>query len=157
MIEIVWGTLVFLVRAVNFALDIAVFIADSKYLARLATGADKLAATYFDKYRKSDAYKTSQQTNKVGSSTKSIVADPKFTWHFLTGTLWLNKKETKRVSTFSGAAAFAAGSLPKPWNWVVGGIVAILAAVASDASNNGRCVKITTGPWVSTYRGGYCK
>ena len=42
MIEIVWGTPVFLVRAVNFALDIAVFIADSKYLARLATGADKL-------------------------------------------------------------------------------------------------------------------
>ncbi|GLR88475.1 hypothetical protein [Bradyrhizobium iriomotense] len=42
MIEIVWGFLVFLVRAVNFALDIAIFIADSQYLARLTTGADKL-------------------------------------------------------------------------------------------------------------------
>ncbi|MCP3472224.1 hypothetical protein NLM33_18065 [Bradyrhizobium sp. CCGUVB1N3] len=42
MIEMVWGFLVFLVRAVNVALDIAIFIADTKYLARLATGADKL-------------------------------------------------------------------------------------------------------------------
>ncbi|MCP3460159.1 hypothetical protein [Bradyrhizobium sp. CCGUVB23] len=42
MIEAVWGFLVFLVRAVNFALDIACFIADARYLARLATGAEKL-------------------------------------------------------------------------------------------------------------------
>jgi hypothetical protein len=52
---------------------------DAGNLYWATTGADKLAPTYFDKYRKSDAYKTSQQTNKVGSSTKSIVAEPKFT------------------------------------------------------------------------------
>ena len=42
MIEIVWGFVVFLVRAVGATLDIAAFVADSNYLARLLTGADKL-------------------------------------------------------------------------------------------------------------------
>jgi hypothetical protein len=41
MIEIVRGTLVFIARVVNFALDVAIFIANAKYLSRVVTGSDK--------------------------------------------------------------------------------------------------------------------
>jgi len=39
---------------------------------------EKTAETFFDKYRKSEDFKKSQAANKIGSSTKSIVAQPLF-------------------------------------------------------------------------------
>ncbi len=42
MIEFLWGTLVFIVRAVDFALDVAASISWLRQLARLVTGSDAI-------------------------------------------------------------------------------------------------------------------
>jgi hypothetical protein len=42
MYDIVVGTLVFILRAINYALDVARFFTDANKLARLATSSDKI-------------------------------------------------------------------------------------------------------------------
>jgi hypothetical protein len=42
MIESLWGVLAFVVRAINFVLDILVTISRMQRLARVATGSDKI-------------------------------------------------------------------------------------------------------------------
>jgi hypothetical protein len=42
MIEFLWGIVVFIARAINFVLDIAVFFSRMRRLARWATGSDTI-------------------------------------------------------------------------------------------------------------------
>ena len=42
MIESLWGVLAFVVRAINFVLDILVTVSRMQRLARVATGSDKI-------------------------------------------------------------------------------------------------------------------
>ena len=42
MIEFLWGVLVFILRAINFVLEIVVFVSDLYHFARWATGSTKL-------------------------------------------------------------------------------------------------------------------
>ena len=44
MIEFLWGVLVFIVRMINFVLQIAVSISRMQKLARLVTGSDAIVA-----------------------------------------------------------------------------------------------------------------
>lgn len=105
-----------------------------------------------------------QVVDHVGA-TYPVIADPKYTWGYVTGTTYYNRKETRSLKTRSyayvvaagicaalgpqsaGAACVAAGAFAAQWNYV-----------AANAYGDGKCVKIKVPTfWASAYSGGYCK
>lgn len=94
-----------------------------------------------------------------------VVADPKYTWGWVTGTTYYNRKETRSLKTRSygyivaaalcaafgtqtaGVACAVAGAVVAQWNYV-----------ASNAYGDGKCAKIKIPiMWAYAYSGGYCK
>lgn len=94
-----------------------------------------------------------------------VVADPKYTWGYVSGTTFYNRKETRSLKTRSyayvvaagicaalgtasaGTACVAAGAFAAQWNYVAG-----------NAYGDGKCVKIKVPTfWAYAYSGGYCK
>jgi hypothetical protein len=105
-----------------------------------------------------------QVVNHRGASYP-VVADPKHTWGYVTGTTYYSRKETRSLKTRTavytavsaicaafgtqtgGAACVAAGVVAYQWNYVAG-----------NAYSDGKCVKIKVPTmWAYAYAGGYCK
>ncbi|MFE3557291.1 hypothetical protein ACFXKW_20850 [Streptomyces sp. NPDC059193] len=86
-----------------------------------------------------------------------VVADPKWTWGIVSGTVYFDKAETRHMS---GNAAFVAAAFafaPPPFD--VYGVLnaANIARVASNASSDGKCIKVKVPTfWPDSYTGGYC-
>ncbi|MEX0881702.1 MAG: hypothetical protein WDZ34_02420 [Candidatus Saccharimonadales bacterium] len=80
----------------------------------------------------------------------------KFTWGIVTGTIYLNKRETAYVSLGAGAATTFASALPPPFNLLVSGAAALLSAYAGKAVIDGKCmkVKLSTVPFVPSVQPG---
>lgn len=80
-------------------------------------------------------------------------------WGIVSGTLYLNKAETKKVSIGTAAVAAFIQSLPIP-QWVTIAVVGIAGTVvyqAGVAVNEGRCIKIKVpAPRVQRYSGEHC-
>ncbi len=74
------------------------------------------------------------------SATSSTNAH--MTWGIVTGTLYLNREETKKMAIGSGAAAGLAVFLPPPFDAVVGASGVLLATIAAWADAENKCVKI---------------
>jgi len=85
-----------------------------------------------------------------------VVADPKYTWGWVTGTIYFNKLETKRFAVGVGVAAFIA-TFAGPWAPLLRGIAAWISAVAGWAITSNRCVKVKSTLVVEQYDGGYCR
>ena len=85
-----------------------------------------------------------------------VTPDVKFTWGWITGTVYFNRRETKLIAAYGGAAGYLA-SLLGPWGVLVGSHIGAITAVASYASSTGRCLKIKV-PAITpgVYSGGYC-
>lgn len=80
----------------------------------------------------------------------------KYTWGVVTGTIYLNKRETAYISLSAGAVSTFASALPPPANLIVAGAAALLSAYAGKAVVDGRCmkIKISTVPFTPAIQPG---
>ena len=94
-----------------------------------------------------------------------VTADPKYSWGYVTGTAYYNRKETRSLKTRSYAYVVAAGLCAAFGGATAGAACAVGAAVAaqwnyvaSNAYGDGKCVKIKMPiMWAYAYSGGNCK
>ena len=90
-------------------------------------------------------------------SQSGLTPTAQFTWGWITGTIYFNKRETALIAAFGGMAGYLA-ALIGPWGVLVGSHIGSITAVASLASSSGRCLKIKV-PAITPgiYSGGYCR
>ncbi len=99
------------------------------------------------------------QTIDTRHASFPVTADPKFTWGWVSGTVYFNKSETRRIATGASIASW----IPNPYA-VIGG--RSIAAWASIAVATNRCIKFKvsafsailagSGATPGYYTGGYC-
>lgn len=87
-----------------------------------------------------------------------IVADPKWTWGIISGTVYFNKKETAHLASNAGFVAVLFAAAPPPFDAY--GILnaANISRVAWNAGSDGKCVEVKVPTFLPyEYKGGYCK
>ncbi len=95
-----------------------------------------------------------------------VVGDPKYTWGWVTGTVYLNRNETNKLILGTAITAIITYGFG---GWA-GGIPASVSAVATYHYNEGRCVKVKLRPlsrkglftwelgsYGGSHAGGYCR
>lgn len=101
-----------------------------------------------------------QYVNTAGA-VFPIIADPHYTWGWVSGTVYFNRQETRDLSFGLGGLAAAGVLLPPPFDAVVSSLNGILAAEVAIAENHGWCVKVNTKSQIGFYSGtqgnGYCR
>lgn len=95
------------------------------------------------------------------SSNYPVVADPHYTWGWVTGTVYFNKAETIKIAA-STAFIAAIGSLaPPPFNIILVASAGTISLVASWAAADGHCVKVKSTGSIGIYWGNdgdkYCR
>ncbi|MFJ6831918.1 hypothetical protein [Streptomyces sp. NPDC091209] len=102
---------------------------------------------------------TVTQTVETGANTVyPIVADPKWTWGIISGTVYFNKKETAHLASNAGFVAVLFAAAPPPFDAY--GILnaANISRVAWNAGSDGKCVEVKVPTFLPyEYKGGYCK
>ncbi|MFJ9461608.1 hypothetical protein ACIRST_41875 [Kitasatospora sp. NPDC101447] len=86
-----------------------------------------------------------------------VVADPKWTWGWVTGTVYFDKNETGHVAADSAFLAAVFVAAPPPFN--VYGVLnaANISRVAWNAQNDNQCVEVKIPLFTAyEYSGGYC-
>jgi hypothetical protein len=97
------------------------------------------------------------QTIDTRSAKYPITADPKFTWGWITGTVYFNKSETAEAAVAGGVAGFWSQFVPG-WGTLLGAYSSTLAAEAGLARARGECLEVKLpAPVPGAYKGGYCK
>ncbi|MFF5494564.1 hypothetical protein [Streptomyces aquilus] len=87
-----------------------------------------------------------------------VVADPKWTWGIISGTVYFNKKETAHLAANAGFVAVLFAAAPPPFD--VYGILnaANISRVAWNADSDNKCVEVKVPTFLPhEYSGGYCK
>ncbi|MDF3297513.1 hypothetical protein [Streptomyces tropicalis] len=87
-----------------------------------------------------------------------VVADPKWTWGIISGTVYFNKKETAHVASNAGFVAVLFAAAPPPFDAY--GILnaANISRVAWNADSDHKCVEVKVPTFLPyEYSGGYCK
>jgi hypothetical protein len=86
-----------------------------------------------------------------------VTADPHYTWGWVTGTVYFNKRETLKAAAsatyIGGIGAFA----PSSFNVIIAAWAGWFALVASWAIENNKCLKIKSTGYAYVYSGGYCQ
>ncbi len=99
------------------------------------------------------------QSIETGKDTAyPVVADPKWTWGWITGTVYFNKHDTGHVATNAAFVAVLFAAAPPPFDAY--GILnsANISRVAGNAQTDNKCVEIKIPTFIpSEYSGGYCK
>ncbi|GAQ58065.1 hypothetical protein [Streptomyces acidiscabies] len=102
---------------------------------------------------------TVTQTVTPGPGTAfPVVADPKWTWGIISGTVYFNKKETSHLAANAGFVGVLFAAAPPPFD--VYGVVnaANISRVAWNADSDGECVEVKVPTFLPyEYKGGYCK
>ena len=111
-----------------------------------------------------------QTVDTTATTAYPVVADPHYTWGYITGTIYYNRAETKwmrnkgNIIAMGSATAAAVGAIAGgPIGATVGaGFTAAwatyTATVAGNAYGDGQCLKIKLPtPTAGAYKGGYCK
>ncbi|MFD9847708.1 hypothetical protein [Streptomyces parvus] len=97
-----------------------------------------------------------QTVDTQSNTVYPVVADPKFDWGIVTGTLYFNKSETRKAVESGGFLTAAAAMIPGP-----GAPSAVTIAgwstMAAIAQRHGKCLKINTWLKPNEYSGGYCR
>jgi hypothetical protein len=99
------------------------------------------------------------------SSNYPVVADPNYTWGWVTGTVYYTRAETRSMKTWSYGAVVAAGLCAAFAVQTAMAACAISAAfyaqwnyVAGNAYGDGKCMKIKVPTfWASAYTEGTCR
>lgn len=99
-----------------------------------------------------------QEVTTDKNTAYPVVADPKWTWGIVSGTVYFNKQETRHMAGNASFVAAAFAFAPPPFN--VYGVLnaANIARVGSNSASDGKCVKVKVPTfWPDSYTGGYCK
>ena len=117
--------------------------------AKDANGAD--IATWFDVQGD-----TLIQTVDAGdAAVYPIVADPHYTWGWVTGTVYFNKFETSALCSTSGTAIWWIVTSAF-WLPIALAAAVYIAATSCTAVVFGQCLKLKSTGVVGLYSGGYC-
>ena len=89
------------------------------------------------------------------STAYPVIADPKYTWGWITGTVYFNKSETKKLCSATKSIIY---TLIKKRFWVpiILAVATTLFAVTCLAKHLGKCIKVKSSGLVQYYTGGYC-
>ncbi|MEU7649639.1 hypothetical protein [Streptomyces huasconensis] len=101
-----------------------------------------------------------QQVNTTKDTAFPVVADPKFTWGWVTGTAYFKRSETRSIAIYGATAALSVSMLPPPLNVLYRVNAALVTAKAASANSAKQCLKIkfAAGIFVpGSHKGGYCK
>ena len=93
-------------------------------------------------------------TAAPAARAQTATTNYKIKWKILSGALYLDKKETRKLAVGSGLGASASVLLPPPFDVVSGLVFASAAAYAANADIDGKCVgiKILLSPFTgATY------
>ncbi|MEV0408861.1 hypothetical protein [Actinoallomurus sp. NPDC050550] len=100
-----------------------------------------------------------QQVDTRGAAFP-VVADPHYTWGWITGTIYFNRNETQLIASSSDWARKFGGFLPSPWSTIVVLYAEYLHIAAQHANSVGVCVKLKSTGTAGLYGGsegdGYC-
>lgn len=96
-----------------------------------------------------------QVIEPTASTAYPVVADPKFTWGWITGTAYFNRQETGWLCAF-GRAALGWMALSGFWYPVILAAVLVSSVYICLAVTLQKCVKIKSTGSVRHYSGGYC-
>jgi hypothetical protein len=103
---------------------------------------------------------TMTQIVKTDGAQFPVTADPRYTWGWVTGTIYFNKNETKKFAVGVGVAAFIA-TFSGPWAPLMRGYAAYIGAVAGWAVADGKCVAfkstLVAYEYGASQGGGYCR
>ncbi len=101
-----------------------------------------------------------QYVNTAGA-VFPVIVDPHYTWGWISGTVYFNRRETRDLAFGLGGLAAAGIFLPPPFDAIVSGLSGILAAEVAIAENHGWCVDVNTRGQIGFYSGsqgnGYCR
>ncbi|MGW2255897.1 hypothetical protein ACWCXH_38005 [Kitasatospora sp. NPDC001660] len=89
-----------------------------------------------------------------------VVADPHYTWGWLTGTVYFNRGETSHMASDAGFTAAMFAFAPPPFNMIGALVAGNISRVAWNANSDHKCVKVKSLVPVfpaSEYSGGYCR
>jgi hypothetical protein len=95
------------------------------------------------------------QSVDVAGAQFPVQADPHYTWGWVTGTVYFNKRETRLLAATGSSVSFIA-SLPGPWQLILRGYAAYLLTTAGVAVAQGKCLKVKSTLSARVYSGGYC-
>jgi hypothetical protein len=91
-----------------------------------------------------------------------VVADPHYTWGWISGTVYFNRSETARIARSSSAASLG-GLVSWPFGTLFTLFYYVIRSQASTANSLGGCYKVSSkfngsnAPWNAyTYYRGYC-
>ena len=84
-----------------------------------------------------------------------VVADPHFTWGWLSGTVYFNKWETLTLCSGSYNTLIALGILPF-WLPILLAVAAVIFVYSCVARLLGMCIKVKSNGSVLYYTGGFC-
>ena len=111
---------------------------------------------------KLEGFTITQTVESTSKDSYPIVADPEFTWGWISGTIYFSRSETQQICLW-GAFAFGMMRLGAPiWAWTVMGAVLTIAAgtiaiIACGIYNTGQCLKIKSySPYIFTHNGNRC-
>ncbi|MFD7904211.1 hypothetical protein ACFV4G_18425 [Kitasatospora sp. NPDC059747] len=89
-----------------------------------------------------------------------VVADPHYTWGWITGTVYFNRNETSHMASDAGFTAAMFAFAPPPFNLIGAMVAGNISRVAWNAGSDHKCVKVKSLAPVfpaSEYSGGYCR
>lgn len=89
-----------------------------------------------------------------------VVADPHYTWGWITGTVYFNRNETSHMASDAGFTAAMFAFAPPPFNLIGAMVAGNISRVAWNANSDHKCVKVKSLVPVfpaSEYSGGYCR
>lgn len=89
------------------------------------------------------------------STAYPVVADPRFTWGWVTGTVYFDKWETVTLCSASQNTLYTLAILPFWWPIILA-VAATLFVISCTARLLDKCVKVKSTLVVSHYSGGYC-
>jgi hypothetical protein len=98
-------------------------------------------------------------TQHVNTTTAvfPVVADPHWTWGWVTGTVYFNKHETSVIAASLGWIAKLGIFIPGIWGTIIRIYAEAIHEYAKLAKAVGGCVKFKSTGAVGIYFGGYCK
>lgn len=96
------------------------------------------------------------QAVDTGSATFPVVADPKITWGWVTGTIYFSRQETASIAVYGASSGFFAALVPG-WGYALSAYASVLVTAANKARASNQCLKVKIPTLVpQSYSGGYC-
>jgi len=101
------------------------------------------------------------QTVDTRGAQFPVVADPHYTWGWVTGTVFFNKSETTKMAASAAFVAALGAFLPPPFDILVVASAGIIALKAGFALADNACIAVVSNGDIHEYSGnagdGYCR